>query len=162
MNAFVPIEQLLPDRAVQTPSATTPVMDRLKQLEPGSSSREEMTVPKLRDGEQFRFHFDMTRCIGCRCCEVACNEQNNNPPDVTWRRVGEIEGGNYPNVARLHLSMACNHCLEPSCLEGCPVDAYDKLDNGIVTHDAEACIAVSTAPGIAPTAYRNSMLNVAS
>ena len=117
-----------------------PVMDRLKRLEPRTTERVNLTVPTLADGEQYRFHFDMTRCIGCRCCEVACNEQNNNPPEVTWRRVGEIEGGIYPNVTRLHLSMACNHCLEPSCMEGCPTDAYTKLDNGIVDHDAEACI----------------------
>ena len=117
-----------------------PVMDQLKDLQPGSDERLDLAVPALADGEQYRFHFDMTRCIGCRCCEVACNEQNNNPPEVSWRRVGEVEGGNYPNVTRLHLSMACNHCLEPSCLEGGPTDAYTKLDNGVVDHSAEACI----------------------
>jgi DMSO reductase iron-sulfur subunit len=117
-----------------------PVLDRLKLLEPGSVDRGELTLPVLREGEQYRFHFDMSRCIGCRSCEVACNEQNDNPPHVKWRRVGEIEGGSYPHVRRLHVSMSCNHCLEPSCLQGCPVDAYSKLANGIVAHDAEACI----------------------
>ena len=33
----------------------------------------------LEAGEQYRFHFDMTKCIGCKCCVVACNEQNGNP-----------------------------------------------------------------------------------
>lgn len=56
-------------------------------------------------GEQFRFHFDMARCIGCHCCEVACNEQNGNPATVRWRRVGEIEGGSYPFTQRFYLSM---------------------------------------------------------
>src|SRR5207245_5274663 len=77
-------------------------------------------------GEQYRFHFDMTKCIGCKCCVVACNEQNGNPADINWRRVGEIEGGWYPNTYRSYLSMGCNHCLEPTCLEGCPMDAYSK------------------------------------
>lgn len=49
-----------------------------------------------RAGEQYRFHFDMSKCIGCRCCEVACAEQNGNPLEINWRRVGEIEGGAYP------------------------------------------------------------------
>jgi DMSO reductase iron-sulfur subunit len=116
------------------------VLEGLKELEPGSDGRGMVTVPALGTGEHYRFHFDMRRCIGCRSCEVACNEQNNNPAHVKWRRVGEIEGGSYPHVQRFHLSMACNHCLEPSCLEGCPVDAYAKLENGIVSHDAETCI----------------------
>lgn len=92
-------------------------------------------------GEQYRFHLDMTKCIGCRCCEVACNEQNNNPPDIHWRRVGEIEGGSYPFTHRLYLSMGCNHCLEPACLIGCPVEAYTKDPvTGIVLHSADTCI----------------------
>jgi ferredoxin len=37
--------------------------------------------------------------------------------------------------------MACNHCLEPTCLKGCPVDAYSKdLLTGVVLHSAESCI----------------------
>jgi formate dehydrogenase iron-sulfur subunit len=95
----------------------------------------------LAPGEQYRFHFDMTKCIGCKCCVVACNEQNGNPAHINWRRVGEIEGGWYPNTQRLHLSMACNHCLEPTCLNGCPVDAYSKdAVTGVVIHSADICI----------------------
>lgn len=95
----------------------------------------------LQDGQQYRFHFDMSKCVGCKCCEVACAEQNNNPADVSWRRVGEIEGGVYPHTQRLHLSMGCNHCLDPSCMTGCPTNAYDKDPvTGIVHQNADACI----------------------
>ncbi len=95
----------------------------------------------LEDGQQYRFHFDMTKCIGCKCCEVACAQQNGNPADVSWRRVGEVEGGVFPATQRLHLSMACNHCLDPSCMEGCPTNAYSKdARTGIVLHNAEVCI----------------------
>ena len=95
----------------------------------------------LQHGEQYRFHFDMTKCIGCKCCVVACNEQNGNPAAINWRRVGELEGGHYPRVQRHYLSMGCNHCVEPSCLIGCPVEAYTKDPvTGVVIHDADACI----------------------
>jgi formate dehydrogenase iron-sulfur subunit len=95
----------------------------------------------LRPGEQYRFHFNMTKCIGCRSCEVACNEQNGNPAEIHWRRVGEIEGGSWPLTSRFYLSMGCNHCLSADCLHGCPVDAYKKDPvTGIVLHSAEACI----------------------
>ena len=97
-------------------------------------------VPPLKDGEQYRFHFDATKCVGCRCCEVACNEQNNNPADIKWRRVGEMEGGSFPNTLLLFNSMSCNHCVDPACLIGCPTNSYIKIDNGIVIHDDPSCI----------------------
>lgn len=97
--------------------------------------------PPPGPGEQYRFHFDMTKCIGCKCCVVACNEQNGNPADILWRRVGEIEGGTYPDTQRNYLSIGCNHCLEPTCMTGCPVDAYSKDGpTGIVRHNADICI----------------------
>jgi Fe-S-cluster-containing dehydrogenase component/DMSO reductase anchor subunit len=103
-------------------------------------------APRMPDrapgvGEQYRFHVDMGACIGCKCCVVACNEQNGNPAEINWRRVGELEGGWYPDAMRAYLSMGCNHCLEPTCLAGCPVDAYTKdAATGIVRHSADTCI----------------------
>jgi formate dehydrogenase iron-sulfur subunit len=94
----------------------------------------------LDAGEHYRFAFAMEACVGCHSCEAACAEQNGLPPDTAWRRVGEIEGGQFPETRRFHLSMSCNHCLEPACLEGCPTEAYVKLDNGIVQHLADECI----------------------
>ena len=98
-------------------------------------------IPKLQEGEQYRFHFDATACVGCRCCEVACNEQNNNPSDTKWRRVGEMEGGEFPAFTQLFNSMSCNHCIDPECLKGCPTESYIKIEEtGIVVHDDDTCI----------------------
>ena len=121
----------------QSPHAAQGALYEIAPL--ASAPRIPQRVPS--PGEQYRFHFDMGQCIGCKCCVVACNEQNGNPADINWRRVGEIEGGWYPDAYRLYLSMGCNHCLEPSCLKGCPVEAYTKDPvTGIVQHSAEACI----------------------
>lgn len=115
-------------RATRSPSGFSYVTPRMPGRIPGR-------------GEQYRFHFDMRACIGCKCCVVACNEQNGNPAAINWRRVGEIEGGFFPHATRSFLSMGCNHCLEPTCLSGCPVDAYSKDPaTGIVQHSADACI----------------------
>ncbi|MBU0720208.1 dimethyl sulfoxide reductase anchor subunit [bacterium] len=98
-------------------------------------------IPKLQEGEQYRFHFDAVACVGCRCCEVACNEQNNNPADIKWRRVGEMEGGVFPAFTQLLNSMSCNHCIDPECLRGCPTNSYIKIaETGIVVHEDETCI----------------------
>jgi DMSO reductase iron-sulfur subunit len=127
------------------PFVLTPIgLDALGLDAPGTLE----TPPHMRmplrapgPGEQYRFHFDMRKCIGCKCCVVACNEQNGNPAAINWRRVGEIEGGWYPQVSRAYLSMGCNHCVEPTCLAGCPVNAYSKDPaTGIVLHSADTCI----------------------
>ena len=117
-----------------TPAGTSPAVAAA-----GASSRMPLRAPG--PGEQYRFHFDMVKCIGCKCCVVACNEQNGNPASINWRRVGEIEGGFYPQTLRSYLSMGCNHCVEPTCMSGCPVDAYTKDSaTGIVLHSADTCI----------------------
>ncbi|HEU0121997.1 MAG TPA: DmsC/YnfH family molybdoenzyme membrane anchor subunit [Bryobacteraceae bacterium] len=107
-----------------------------------STARLALTPSRLPEsGEQYRFHFDVEKCIGCKCCVVACNEQNGNPAEINWRRVGEIEGGVFPLAQRWHLSMGCNHCVEPSCMLGCPVEAYSKdALTGIVDHNPDQCI----------------------
>lgn len=98
-------------------------------------------IPKPKEGEQYRFHFDATACVGCHCCEVACNEQNNNPADIKWRRVGEVEGGEFPAFTQLFNSMSCNHCIDPACLIGCPTNSYIKIsESGIVVHEDDTCI----------------------
>jgi formate dehydrogenase iron-sulfur subunit len=126
-----------------------PLIERAREdglafaLAPGGGTKPEELVPTRRPdaGEQYRFRFDMTKCIGCKCCVVACNEQNGNPAHVTWRSVGEVEGGFYPYTQRFYLSMGCNHCLEPSCLNGCPTEAYTKDPlTGVVELDSNACI----------------------
>lgn len=94
----------------------------------------------LNAGEQYRFTFAMDSCVGCHSCEVACAEQNGLPADTAWRRVGEFEGGEFPDTKRFHLSMSCNQCVDPACLNGCPTNAYVKLDNGVVDHNADDCI----------------------
>src|SRR6185437_3866895 len=140
MSSLPLIERAREDGFTFVMSASAVAEEQLYQI---ATTAPAPRIPRrdLQPGEQYRFHFDMTQCIGCKCCVVACNEQNGNPANINWRRVGEIEGGFYPNTQRLHISMGCNHCLEPSCLIGCPVEAYKKDPvTGIVQHNPETCI----------------------
>lgn len=138
------MELPLLDHAEQPGSFVTIAGTRTAHSEPAAIcgiNRGSVPLRMPAPGEQYRFHFDMTKCIGCKCCVVACNEQNGNPSDILWRRVGEIEGGIYPETHRHYLSIGCNHCLEPTCMTGCPVNAYSKDSvTGIVRHSADACI----------------------
>lgn len=89
---------------------------------------------------QTRFHFHADRCMGCHACEVACAEQNGLPPETQWRRVGEVETGFFPDTKRFFISSGCNHCLDAPCMKGCPTDAYQVNERGIVIHVDDACI----------------------
>lgn len=86
------------------------------------------------------FYFDMTTCIGCKACQVACKDKNNMEVGALFRRVYTFEGGKYPLPVIYNLSMSCNHCEQPKCVENCPTGAMYKRDDGIVMSDRSKCI----------------------
>jgi len=83
---------------------------------------------------------DLRRCVGCQTCTAACKHANATPPGVQWRRVLDIEMGEYPDVQRAFVPMGCQHCDEPACLPVCPTTATRKRADGIVTIDYDLCI----------------------
>lgn len=83
---------------------------------------------------------DLRRCVGCQTCTAACKHANATPPGVQWRRVLDIEMGEFPDVQRAFVPMGCQHCDEPACLPVCPTTATRKRADGIVTIDYDLCI----------------------
>jgi phenylacetyl-CoA:acceptor oxidoreductase subunit 1 len=83
---------------------------------------------------------DLRRCVGCQTCTAACKHANATPPGVQWRRVLDVEVGDYPDVQRAFVPVGCQHCDEPPCAEVCPTTATRKRDDGIVTIDYDTCI----------------------
>lgn len=88
-----------------------------------------------------------TRCIGCQTCAHACKMQNNVPSGMRWNRVltegCDVEDGalgEFPNLSRGYLPVACQHCENPACLRVCPTGATYKDDKGRVEIDYEKCI----------------------
>jgi Fe-S-cluster-containing dehydrogenase component len=87
---------------------------------------------------------DQERCIGCEACSIACRIENDTP--LFWITV-ETQGGIYkdtpsgiyPNVSLNFLPKLCNHCVNPPCIDSCPVNAISKRDNGIVVLNQDQC-----------------------
>ncbi|HKB80032.1 MAG TPA: formate dehydrogenase subunit beta [Thermoanaerobaculia bacterium] len=103
-------------------------------------------------------YIDASTCIGCKACEVACQEWNDLPIVPTEQT------GTYQTLPGLHAQywnlirfqehstgdgeMAwlmrkdqCMHCAEPGCLAACPAPgAIVQYANGIVDVDASKCI----------------------
>jgi len=102
-------------------------------------------------------YIDTSTCIGCKACEVACQEWNDLPP-LSTQQVGtyqtmptldagfwnlirfderEVEGG----LMWLMRKDQCMHCAEPGCLEACPAPgAIVQYANGIVDVNQDNCI----------------------
>lgn len=92
-------------------------------------------------GQQYAFEVDLDRCSGCKACVTACHTLNGLDESETWRDVGLLVGGTASNPLMQHVTTACHHCLDPGCMKGCPVDAYEKDPvTGIVKHLDDQCI----------------------
>ena len=77
---------------------------------------------------RYAMTIDLRRCAGCQTCTAACKNANATPPGVQWRRVLDMESGEFPNVRRSFVPVACMHCDSPPCEEVCPTTATRKAD----------------------------------
>ena len=98
---------------------------------------------------QCGFHFDGTRCTGCKTCMLACKDYHNLPSHIAYRQVYEYAGGSWDrddgglwhqSCFAYYVSNACCHCDEPACMSVCPTGAMHKDENGLVSVDARRCI----------------------
>lgn len=109
---------------------------------------------------------DLTRCIGCRSCEAACNAEQGLPhPELPFtdqtvfdktehhgqkRRTDEtcytvVNRYDPPGLEHpLYRKVQCNHCQEPACLSSCFVNAYTKTPEGAVIYNPDVCVGCRT------------------
>jgi len=103
--------------------------------------RDLIPLSKPRPGEQYAFEVDLDACSGCKACVAACHNLNGLDAVEQWRSVGLLHGGSDELPVLQHVTTACHHCIDPACLTGCPVMAYDKDPiTGIVRHLDDQCI----------------------
>jgi Fe-S-cluster-containing dehydrogenase component/DMSO reductase anchor subunit len=94
-----------------------------------------------RPGQQYAFEVDLDSCTGCKACVTGCHNLNGLDDGEVWRTVGLLHGGTVQAPAQQTVTTACHHCVEPACLAGCPVKAYEKDPvTGIVKHLDDQCI----------------------
>jgi len=115
-------------------------------------------LPAATETKKVAKLIDISKCIGCKACQVACMEWNDvrdeigtnvgvydNPPDLsdkswTVMRFSEVEfeAGKLEWLIRKD---GCMHCADPGCLAACPAPgAIVKYSNGIVDFVPEHCI----------------------
>lgn len=84
------------------------------------------------------FSVDLNRCINCKTCEMSCNDYYGLM-GVHRRHVLTYE--TEKDAQPFHISMSCNHCLNPVCVYTCPENNFQKRGDGIVVHDPSHCKA---------------------
>jgi formate dehydrogenase iron-sulfur subunit len=107
--------------------------------------------------QQVAMLVDTSDCIGCKACEVACKQWNENEARInqepgtyqshpnldaqTWTVIKFIEhedtNGNPSWLMQKH---NCMHCTEAGCVTACPTNALQYGNYGVVTLDEKACI----------------------
>jgi formate dehydrogenase iron-sulfur subunit len=100
-------------------------------------------LAKPAQGQQYAFQVDLDACTGCKACVTACHRLNGLDDDEaeTWRSVGLLHGGTSNEPVQQTVTTACHHCVDPACMKGCPVKAYEKDPvTGIVRHLDDQCI----------------------
>ena len=92
-------------------------------------------------GQQYAFEVDLDKCSGCKACVTACHSLNGLDDGETWRSVGVLVSAAVRAPLKQIVTTACHHCVDPGCLNGCPVLAFDKDPvTGIVKHLDDQCI----------------------
>jgi formate dehydrogenase iron-sulfur subunit len=116
------------------------------------------SAPRVRETLEVAKLIDVSKCIGCKACQVACMEWNDvrddvgvnlgvydNPIDLTDRSwtvmrfyEEELPG---KGLQWLIVKDGCLHCADPACLRACPAPgALIQYSNGIVDFQQDQCI----------------------
>ncbi|MFC1936330.1 DMSO/selenate family reductase complex B subunit [Chloroflexota bacterium] len=112
----------------------------------------------MSQANRYAFYFDSSFCSGCKACQVACKDKNNLEVGRLWRKVYEVTGGEWhqhgqiwiPDIFSYNVSLACNHCERPICLEVCPTGAIHKREDGIVLIKDTRCIGCGYCKWVCP------------
>jgi len=125
---------------------------------------------------------DITKCIGCRSCQVACKQWNDregeetqldynlgfqNPATLSAKTLTLITYHELPDdkapggLHYLFTMRRCLHCLEPACASACPTTALERRSDGPVIYESNQCIGcrycIWACPWGVPTAEWDSL-----
>jgi len=101
--------------------------------------------PHINTEETIAILTDVTKCVGCQKCVVACVEENQtgDPVPYIYSHPDGLSGSRWTSVLKIQdrfVRKQCVHCVDPSCQSACLVGALKKQPNGAVTYDAKKCI----------------------
>ncbi|MBR9728163.1 4Fe-4S dicluster domain-containing protein [Shewanella intestini] len=122
------------------------MLDRRSILKMAAGSAMLALVPSAQlqaktSGKRLAMVFDVRRCTGCLSCTVSCSVENQTEAGRCRTRVTQATVEQENGFAALSVPNQCNNCVNPACVDICPVEAtFKREEDGIVVIDHEQCI----------------------
>jgi MoCo/4Fe-4S cofactor protein with predicted Tat translocation signal len=128
--------------------------DVIKHLDPEEEKKPLLTLYPgdwdYNHGLQWGMSIDMTACIGCNACVVACQAENNiavvgkdevsRQREMHWIRIDDYFGGDLDSPTIHHQPVTCMQCENAPCEYVCPVGATTHSDEGLNEMTYNRCI----------------------